>query len=99
VPTSLLHLHVFERNYEGTCMFLPPPPLLHPHSSKKSKIKRGRHVPILFTFPCSYKKLEGAKHVPTPYLAFECILQEMGGREYVLTSSLHSRAFKKNWKG
>ena len=78
-------------------MFLPP--LLHPHSSKKSKIKRGRHVPTLFKFPCSHKKLEGARHVPIPYLAFECILQEMGRREYVLTPFLHSRAFKNTWEG
>jgi hypothetical protein len=79
-------------------MFLPPP-LLHPHSSKKSKIKRGRHVPTLFTFPCFHKRLEGARHVPTPYLASKCILQEMERGEYVLTPSLHSRAFKKTWEG
>jgi hypothetical protein len=73
----------------------PPPPLLHSHSSKKSRIERGRHIPTSFTCPCCHKRLKGARHVPIPYLASKCILQEMEGEVYVSTPFLHSHAFKK----
>jgi hypothetical protein len=39
--------------------------------------------------------LKGARHVPIPYLASKCILQEMEGEVYVSTPFLHSHAFKK----
>jgi hypothetical protein len=70
---------------------------LHPYASKKNE--RSRHIPTSFPCPCSHKKLKGARHVLTPYLAFKCILQEMGGGKYVYIPPLHSHAFKKIERG